>query len=99
MVFLLFNLVGQTVCIQTRNGKLLEGIFHTLQTEKGEIGVVMKWIRELNIDTKKPIEPLESLVIKGSDIVQIKATDIIFATEKEQYRDESKIVKFYFKKS
>lgn len=33
--------------------------------------------------------PVETFVINGKDIVQLRAVDITFATEKQQYRDES----------
>jgi hypothetical protein len=69
------------------------------QKKSESIDVILKWARVKKVHSVAPVKskrkmskdesPDEVFIISGKDIVQIRAIDITFATEKQQYRDES----------
>lgn len=95
ILFLFLNLIGQVVEVHTVSGQIFEGLFHTANVpdskKKSSFDIVLKLVR-----TKKKRSGgnvgnriIDVFVIHGNDIVQIRAIDITFATENQQYRDES----------
>jgi hypothetical protein len=95
ILFLFLNLIGQVVEVHTVSGQIFEGLFHTANVpdskKKSSFDIVLKLARTKkkrgggNVDNRI----IDVLVIHGNDIVQIRAIDITFATESQQYRDES----------
>lgn len=84
------------VDVQVTDGSIYEGIFHTCQVDK-DFAIVLKIVRIKNPSNLQDIQyPIDTFIIQGKDIVQIKAADITFASENQLYRDESMMMRFIF---
>jgi hypothetical protein len=95
ITFLFLNLIGQLVEVQVLSGEIFEGIFHGTNIDDSDdsfsIVLLLARLKPLGKKTgKKGLETHDTYIINGNDIAQIHAKAILFAPEKEQYRDESK---------
>ncbi|KAJ1968153.1 poly(A)-binding protein binding protein [Dimargaris xerosporica] len=89
MLFLLAHLVGLQVEVHTKDGKRYVGLLHSATTED-DLGVVLKFAREITSSTQRVARPLPSLIILGKDCVGIAATGVDFASL-DKVRDHEKL--------
>lgn len=92
LLFVFFNMVGQIVEVLVTNGKIYEGLFHSVNTEGmfEQNSILLKWSREKTSKYDEIQRPIENFRIWLKDVVQMKAADIFFTKEKQQYfREES----------
>ncbi|KAJ1983216.1 poly(A)-binding protein binding protein [Dimargaris verticillata] len=89
MLFLLAHLVGLQVEVHTKDGKRYVGLLHSATTED-DLGVVLKFAREITTSTHHVVRPLPSFIVLGKDCVSISATGVDFASL-EKARDHEKL--------
>ncbi|CAM6047850.1 unnamed protein product [Sphagnum compactum] len=90
LLFIHTCLIGQLVEVQTKNGLVYSGIFHAINNDNKEFGVVLKMARLIRDGAvkggkseavkdaqRKP--PSKSVVISGKDFVQIIAKDVLLS--------------------
>ncbi|CAK9229777.1 unnamed protein product [Sphagnum jensenii] len=90
LLFIHTCLIGQLVEVQTKNGLVYSGIFHAINNDNKEFGVVLKMARLIRDGAvkggkseavkdaqRKP--PSKSVLIHGKDFVQIIAKDVLLS--------------------
>ncbi len=97
LLFVFFNMIGQIVEVLVTNGKVYEGLFHALNTDGmyEQNSILLKWSREKTSKYNEIQRPVENFRIMLKDVVQIKASDIFFTKEKQQYFREESFVCYF----
>eukprot|EP01102_Stenamoeba_stenopodia_P008534 TRINITY_DN245_c0_g1_i3.p1 TRINITY_DN245_c0_g1~~TRINITY_DN245_c0_g1_i3.p1 ORF type:complete len:236 (+),score=70.91 TRINITY_DN245_c0_g1_i3:225-932(+) len=78
-LYVTLNLIGHIVEVQVKDGSIFEGVFHAVKTDS--YGVVLKLARKKDPNAVTLPSPIETLLIPGSELVQVIAKDINFVEE------------------
>lgn len=85
LLFCLSHLVGEIVDVETRSGDVFRGVFHACSVQLTELGVVLKCARKMDgtaeNEKDSTAEVFPTLIIQGSDLVQIIALEIPLDTD------------------
>ena len=82
IAFVATVLMGQKVEVQVANGTVYEGILHSLQARSQSTQVTLCWAKPIKgPDASAQARPVEELVIKPEELVQMYASEVDLSPE------------------